>query len=238
MLADTLLWGVNGPMKCTSRRAALLFLISLSGARYLPAQSQVDQAQVTVFVAQYVAAFNAKDTARMHALYHPKSLACITPESKSFYDDEMANQWRDPIPASYTFKISAVNEDNLKAIEQLGPFPVRPDQELQIDYQRGDDGGTEVIYLVREKGRWFDDYPCASDQTLKQYRDDAPARAERAARFKAIADGIKEPLRSQLIALLRENKTVDAITRYKESSGQDYGTSMYVIDVLAHEPPH
>jgi hypothetical protein len=37
------------------------------------------------------------------------------------------------------------------------------------------------------------------------------------------------------MALLREHKTSEATTRYKEASGQDYGTSMHVIDVLAHE---
>ena len=48
---------------------------------------------------------------------------------------------------------------------------------------------------------------------------------------------IPEALRSQLIALLREHKTSEATRRYKEASGQDYGTSILVIHVLAHEPP-
>ena len=223
-------------MKFTNRWAVCLFLMSLSGARCARAQSQAAQADVKAFVAQYVAAFNAKDMARMHALYHPKSLACITPENKSFYDDEMAARWRDPIPANYTFKISPLNENNLKAIEQFGAFPVRPGQELQINYQQGFDGGVMVIYLVRENGRLFDDYPCVSEQYVRQYRDDADAREKRAAHFKALAAAIKEPLRSQLIALLREHNTPEATKRYKEATGQDSATSMRVIDALAHEP--
>ena len=94
-------------------------------------------------------------------------------------------------------------------------------------------GGIVLVYLIQDKGRWFDDYPCDSEQTLKQYRDDVPAREKRAAHYKALAEGIKEPLRSQLIALLREHKTGEAISRYREASGQDYGTSTSVIDVLA-----
>ena len=86
---------------------------------------------------------------RAHNRKPRRLTAClIAPENKSFYDDEMAVRWRDPIPPNYTFKISPVNENNLKAIEQLGPLPVRPDQELQIDYQEGDDSGSIVIYLV------------------------------------------------------------------------------------------
>jgi hypothetical protein len=226
-------------MKLTKHRAVFLFLMGLNGASCLLAQSQAAPADVKAFVAQYVAAFNAKDVARIHALYHPKSLACITPESKGFYDGEMAAAWRNPIPANYTFKISAVNEDNLKVIEQLGSFPVRPNQELQINYQNADgSGGIVLVYLVQDKGRWFDNYPCASEQTLKQYRDAAPAREKHAAHYKALAEGIKEPLRSQLIALLREHKTGEAISRYREASGQDYGTSISVIDVLAQVARH
>jgi hypothetical protein len=49
----------------------------------------------------------------------------------------------------------------------------QPDQELQINYQNADGfGGIVVIYLVRDEGRWFDDYPCSSEQALTQYRHD------------------------------------------------------------------
>jgi hypothetical protein len=223
-------------MRFAKRGAVSLILVGLSAACAARAQSQAPQADVKAFVTQYVAAFNAKDVARLRALQYPKSLACITDKNKSFYDDFLAVHSRDPIPANYTFKASPVNENNLKALETMGWFPVKPDRELQIDYQIGDDGGSVVVYLVRENGRLFDDEPCASEQTLKQYNDDAPARAKLLAERKALADAIKDPLRSELIALLREHKTAEATTRYKEASGQDYGTSMFVMDLLAHEP--
>jgi hypothetical protein len=225
----------EGP-QVPNRTAVYLLLMCFSAvAPCGNAQSDATPDDVKVLAAQYVAAFNAKDVARLHALYHPKSLACITPDSRSFYDEELAIAWRDPIPANYTINMSALNENNLKAIEQFGAFPARPDQELQINYQQGEDGGIKLIYLVRDNGRLYDDYPCATEKILKQYRDDAPARAQRAVRYRTLAAEIREPLRSQLIVLLREHKTASADTRYKEASGQDYGTSIHVVDVLAHE---
>jgi hypothetical protein len=184
-------------MKMTNRGTACLLVMALSGSRSGLAQSPAAPPDVKMFVAQYVAAFNAKDMARLHALYHPKSLACITAENRSFYDDEITTEWRDPIPTNYSFSISPVNEDNLKAIEQFGTFPVRPDQETQISYQDGDRGGSVIIYLVRVSGRLLEDYPCATDQLIKQYRDNAPARAHAAAHYKALAGAIAAPLRSQ-----------------------------------------
>jgi hypothetical protein len=74
-----------------------------------------------------------------------------------------------------------------------------------------------------------------SPQALKKYRDDAPAREEFTARHRALAAAIVEPLRSQLVALVRAHKTGEAVRRYKDASGLDYRTSIFVIDDLAHE---
>jgi hypothetical protein len=190
---------------------------------------------IQAFVKQYVTAWNAKDLARLYALNYSKSDACITPASKDFYDGSLAMQMRDSIPANYTVTVSAVNEGNLKAIESLGRFPVKPARELHIYYQQGDDGGTVTVYLVKENGRWTDDFPCASEQSIKEFRDDAPENARLLAHYKALADGIKEPLRSELVKMLRAHETGSAIERYYKASGRDRKTSMYVINALKEE---
>lgn len=231
---------ITDVMKKVRRRSGwlILILVSLCTAWFTSAQSQVSQSDAKAFVREYVAAYNAKDAARLQALYDSKSRACIAAEDRDFYDFTLAVMWREQIPANYTFTVSVVDENNLKAIETDGRFPVKPALELHIDYQQGDDSGTVVVYLVRENGRWAADQPCPTEQALKQFRNDAPERKEREARYKSIAGTIQEPLRSQLIALLREHKTGEAIRRYKEASGQDYQTAMFVIGQLALEPRH
>ena len=71
--------------------------------------------------------------------------------------------------------------------------------------------------------------------TLKQFRDDAPENAKLLAHYKALADGIKEPLRSELLKMLRAHETGSAIDRYFAASGQDRKTSMLVINALKEE---
>ncbi len=213
-----------------------MFLIAICYFAAPGAQAQTTPPDVKAFVGQYVAAVNAHDAKRLYTMYDPKSLACITPENKSFYDDMMSHRLGDPIPPNYTFKVSAVNESNLKALESIGGRPpVQPTQELQIDYQIGDDGGSVVVYLVRENGRLFDDEFCATDDYIKKYRENAAANAKLLAEYKATADAIKEPLRGQLMTLLSQHKTAEAIDRYKAASNQDTKTSMYVINALAQE---
>jgi hypothetical protein len=124
----------------------------------------------------------------------------------------------------------SVNEGNLKALSSRAYFPVSPERELHIDYQypETNDGGQLVLWLVRQDGRWMGDFPCMTAQGVKNYRDNATAREH----YKALAAAIKEPLRSQLLAMLRAHKTGEAETRYQQVYGGDMRTAMLVINAL------
>jgi hypothetical protein len=205
-----------------------LFVIRSAGAQ----SPQGVPGDVKSFATQYVAATNARDIAQLRLFLNPQSLACITPENKDYYD-AMASHTGEPIPPNYKFSVMPVNEGNLKALESMGQrWTVKPAQELHIDYQQGDDVGGYVVYLIHENGRWFYDLPCATDASIKQYRDNAAANEAALAHYKTIASEIKEPLRSQLLNLLRAHETGTAIDRYHQATRQDYKTSMYVINAL------
>ena len=91
------------------------------------------------------------------------------------------------------------------------------------------------MYLIHENGRWFYDSPCATGAAIKEYRDNAAANEALLAHYKAVAQEIKEPLRSELLGLLRAHKTGTATDRYHEATKQDYKTSMYVMNALKAE---
>ena len=178
-------------LRTTSACTLALFLIATANAQ--PAQGV--PGDITNFVTQFVAATNAGDKSRQRVFFYPKSLACITPENKDYYD-AMASHAGDPIPPNYHFSVVPVNQGNLNALEGMGQrWPVKPTQELHIDYQQGDDVGGYVVYLVQENGRWFYDYPCATDAAIKEYRDNAAANEAALAHYKALASEIKPPLR-------------------------------------------
>ena len=223
-------------MRNAIRRTLCVFVLSLVAVCGAQAQSQAVPGDIKAFGAQYVAALNSKDAARLLALQHPKSLACMTPENKDFYDWTMAMQMRESIPANYMLSAMPPNENNLKALESMGEqWPIKPAQEIHIDYQQGDDSGSVVVWLVRENGRWLGDFPCATDAAIKEFHDGAAARKAAEARYKALADGIKEPLRSELLAMLRAHETGRATDRYHAATGHDERTSMLVINALKDE---
>jgi hypothetical protein len=206
--------------------------VALIGAVTLTAWAQQTAVppDVKAFAAQYVAAFNAKDRVKLESLQLPESLACITPANKDVYDFILATQMRNPIPPKYLLTFEAVNENNLNAVASMAHFPVKPERELHIDYQYPgtDDGGQVVLWLVRQNGRWMADFPCMTDEGLKQFRENAAARQQ----YRAMAAAIKEPLRSELIAMLRQHKSGEASTRYEQATGSDMRTAMLVINAL------
>ncbi|HKR26017.1 MAG TPA: hypothetical protein VJS11_01135 [Acidobacteriaceae bacterium] len=185
---------------------------------------------VKAFAAQYVAAWNAKDMGRLVSLNLPESRACITPATKPVYEQSMRAQWHDPITPDYTLMLMPVNEGNLKAFVQDLHFPVKPERELHIDWQYPGtmDSGQAVVYLVRQNGRWMGDFPCMTAKAIRDFNDDAADREK----YKAMAAGIKEPLRGELLAMLQKHQSGEAAERYKTATGCDMGTAMRVIFAL------
>ncbi|MGC2618923.1 MAG: hypothetical protein WA414_07760 [Acidobacteriaceae bacterium] len=206
------------------RFAALTLAVTLS------AHAQDPPPDVQAFAAQYVAAYNAKDLSRVESLYIPQSRACITPANRDVYDAMMSQQMRDRIPPHYMLSLVPVNEGNLKALSSLGYFAVNPERELHIDYEYAgtSDGGTIVLWLVRQNGRWMADFPCMTEQGIKDFRDNAAEQD----RYKAIAAAIKDPLRSELIQMVRAHKTGEAAARYQQVKGGTMQTAMLVINAL------
>jgi len=206
--------------------AAAIFATTLHGR----AQDTSVPPEVKALAAQYVAAFNAKDKPRIASLYLPESRGCITPSNRDVYDAIQSMDMRDRIPPQYQLSFLAVNESNLKAAASLATYAVRPERELHIDYQYPgtNDGGQSFIALVRRNGRWMIDFPCMTPAAIQDFRDSAADREH----YKVVAAGIKEPLRSQLLAMVRAHQDGEAATRYQQVAGGDMRTAMLVINGL------
>lgn len=190
---------------------------------------------VKAFAAEYAAAWNAKDMGRLLSLNLAESRACITPANKAVYDEVMEAQWHDPITPDYTLMLMPVNEGNLKAFAQDTHFAVKPERELHIDWQYPgtNDSGQAVVYLVRQNGRWVGDFPCMTAEGIRHFNDDAAGREK----YKAMAAGIQQPLRGELMAMLRKHQRGDAEQRYKAATGCDMQTAVLVIFALDGSMP-
>ena len=229
-----------------TRTSALAFALLVAAATPQFARAQTHPAQapgtplvpddVRSFAADYVAAINAKDSAKLWSFLTPETRSCVNPANKDVYDALFNIQFDDTIPPNYILTVSPVSEAKLKAFAESQYFPVAPEHELQIDYQVGDDGGGLILWLVHEKGRLYADQPCATEEFIVRYRDQAAARAH----YKQLAAEIQDPLRAELLALLAQHNRSAAITRYKSAASSDMRTAMLVISALkngVNSPP-
>ncbi len=115
-------------------------------------------------------------------------------------------------------------------------FPVRPSHQIEIKYSLGENNGIIVLAVVGEAGRWYEVEPCVTRETLKNYRDGEASRRANAEKVRALVAAIKEPLRSELKALIREQKYQTARARFEQATGQAPGINgMLVIRELKTE---
>src|SRR5262249_6439776 len=111
------------------RRFATLALMSLSAFAVSCSSSagHVNRpATIDEFVWSFVPSMNARDLAANRALWHSKSLACITSDSSVFYDRAFKVSSRHSIPADYTFTAKPMGPDEKLAFEGYAIYPVRP----------------------------------------------------------------------------------------------------------------
>lgn len=207
-----------------------LYTLALIAGASVRAQDAPAPPDVKAFAALYVAAYNTHDPARLLSLYLPESRACITPANKDVYDAIASSNRHDIVAPDYLLSFTPVNENNMNALAADMHFAVKPERELHIDYQypNTNDGGQLLLWLVRRNGRWWSDFPCMTDHEIQNFRDNAAAREK----YKATAAAIGEPLRSQLIAMLRQHQLGEAEQRYQKAVGCDMKTSMLVINAL------
>jgi hypothetical protein len=203
---------------------------SSSGAGHINRPTTIDE-----FVKSYVASMNARDLAANRALWHSKSLACITPDSSVFYDRAFKISSRHGIPADYKFTAKPIGPDEKLAFEGYAIYPVRPAEEVQINYTRGlENSGSVVLWLAQEGKGWAEVFPCVSPEILQKFKKDLPDIKAHEEKIKALVDSLEDPLRSELLALLKEGKSSTAAARYAEAAKQDRATAMYVIEEVEY----
>ena len=188
-----------------------------------------------IFVAEYVAAVNARDAERFRRLVHPKSLACITDGNRDFYDEWVARAFRHTLPDTYRLQSVRVLGPNAAAMVPSGMAinPVPPTHQIQIDAETGPYRSLSILLQVAlSAGAWLQVMPCPTAEGLAAFRAAKKATAAQSVRVKALADGLQDPLRSEIAALVKAGKKLDAVKRYQAASGEDLTTARGVVEAL------
>jgi hypothetical protein len=211
--------------------SALLALPAVAAA----ADTAVDTAIRTTFVAPWVQAVLANDSARLTRFLHPKVRACITEQTRDFFDREDSF---DPKSSSAKYRITKLAPIHpplpLFGLPEDGfPFPVQPTWEVQVEFEQSN---TLVIrWLAPSAGSWFIAVPCPNEKGMAFLREQIVIGNEQKRRAAALLADLKDPLLSELKELLSKGQRIDAIKRYQQATGQE-DLTLAVIVVKAIKP--
>ena len=185
------------------------------------------------FAPRLVAAINGKNLDRRRALLHPKTLACITPQTQPFIEDALADQFRYNIPASHKVRSDAIPADRPLSVADGVTFPLRPTHQVQIDWETGPQQGVTFVALVAytESG-WREVWPCISPEKVPAMQTVKEARRKQEQRVQSLAASMPQALRADITRLVTEGRKIDAIKRYQDATKEDLSTSKSVVELI------
>jgi len=220
-------------MRIVGRIAALMG-IALAAVQGLPAAAQADSPdQPLAFAPRLVAAINAKDLERRKALLHPKVLACLTPQTRPFFEEKLAGQFRHTVPARHGLRAEAIAADRPLSFGDSAEFPLRPTHAIHIDWETGPHKGVTIVAFVAytERG-WREVWPCVKPEKVPQMQAAKEMRRKQEQRVQSLAANVPQALRADVSRLVAEGRKIDAIKEYQRATGEDLSTAKSVVELI------
>ncbi len=210
-----------------------LALTSAAASGFAASPSAPDDAAIqNTFIKPWIAAMQSKDKAAVERLYHPAVRACMNPATKEFFDFVLEREVQDAAAETYhVTKIAPVQQPPPTFLpEEDVKYPVRPTYQVQIDVENS--GLTYIRFLAPANGSWYEVYPCPNEKGMAYLREQQKQGAEQRKKVTQLAAGLKDPLRSELKDLLRQQRKIDAVKKYQAAASVDLTTAVLVMDAL------
>jgi hypothetical protein len=160
----------------------------------------------------YVAAKQAKNTAQIIALLHPKVRGCMTDANREYFDylwsDDFKTFTSAKIPRISITPVAADGGPRLQAFlpAEDFPYPVRPTHTIQINFEGSLQSNTygassAIMEIAEEHGAWYWVTACPTAKGVEFIKQQKEEGKRQKARARQLASEIKEPLLSQIKAL-------------------------------------
>lgn len=198
-----------------------------------PTKLEMTPAQRT-FAQAYLSAITSQDIERYKRLLHPRTRACITPANAEFFNTIFARRVGRVARNPHTSVRKLKDLGMIKAAQHNGlAYPDRPSHAFEINLiSTGARQSAIVAFAVRENGIWYEVLPCPSTKSLELMKQAKLRAVADSIRAREVADTLQDPLRSEILALLREMGAVSATRRYSEAAQVDITMARRVIKAL------
>lgn len=190
------------------------------------------------FAEAYVTAVTGSDIERYKRLLHPATRACMNKGNADFFKtifDRRTGQ----VATNPRLSVETLPEkfDMIDAMNARGwIYSVRPTHAFHIDLvSTGPKQSMIVVLGAFDKGAWYEVLPCPSPKALDDMRQAMQRNAAEMTKARELATSMRDPLRAELLALLKQDKPVSAAKRYAEAAHVDLTLASRVVDALEQE---
>lgn len=190
------------------------------------------------FANAYVSAVTGPDIERYKRLLHPRTRACMNRDNADFFNNIFGRRGgrtaRNPqvslekLPKNFGM-FSAARSNGLT-------YPARPTHAFHINLVgTGPRQSAVIAFAVRENGIWYEVLPCPSAKSLELMREAQRRDAAESITARALADSLQDPLRGELLALVKDSGSISAAKRYSEAAQVELTMARRVVKVLEKE---
>lgn len=187
------------------------------------------------FADAYLAAATGRDIERYKALLHPRTRACMSAANADYFDAIFKRRVNN-VPMSPKTSVETLPDTVpfLQMFEAQGyRMPVRPTHAFHIDIATT---GSKLYgisaFSALEKGVWYEVIPCPTAEALEAMKKGKARSDSVKARAKTLAAELRDPLRSEILGLVKKDETIKAMKRYAEVAKVDITTAKLVVDEL------
>jgi hypothetical protein len=190
------------------------------------------------FATAYVHALTGRDSRQYRRLVHPASLACWRKDNEEIFEDVFARH------QGLVVREPRITVESLPPTLKLFDFmakqgldyPVRPTHAFYVDLSTATDGRMLAAFSVFLDRSWYEVLPCPTAAAAAQYRAKKVRDAADEAKARELAASMHDPLRAELLALLKEGKSVSAMKKYAEVTGVDLAMARRVVKAMESPP--
>jgi hypothetical protein len=186
------------------------------------------------FAEAYVQIVEAQDVAKMRTLIPPTTLKCFDGDKQKFLEAWIEKQLTYQIPKDYQISVSRIPPEMSKSTK-AATFPVPRTHEMEFEYATETNTVTVSQEIGTETGRWYLIPPCPTAMRMAQFTKKEEKLAIARDRAAHAYAELKEPLKSQLLALIAKNDNRGAMKLCISSLHVDSATAHELIDKLASE---
>jgi hypothetical protein len=216
---------------------AVAILLSVSGIG--AATAQPADATQRALVERYVSAVKSQDLGALKNVYDPASLRCITPDTDDYFNFIFAQELRYGAQLGNGYILTRFDpaDSNSLAFSEMGgmsPNPVQPTHEFQIDTSFDSNNHSLTIQrlAVEHDGNWFIVLGCPTPKAVEFFRQRRADGEQQKARAEQLVTELREPLLSDLRALLASKRRIEAIKRYQATTDTDLTTATRVVELI------